>query len=238
DVNGFPAEQVIVTCVGKAKSKEKGEEAGELRMVMDEWLTKNAPGTGEVRAYYKSFAEKIGFDAQMSGMSSMARRMYGNGMRELTTKLKDLDGYPVRTTFTIEGPSGASRGQSAAEAQAQAKAQQDQAKAARDQAKKAEAAEEKAEDAQAAADAASGKGSLTGKLGGFLGRKVARAAQKKAEDKAEKQAEEMSSPGSGAAAGGPLFKVVTDVVSISTSPAPAGSFEVPAGFKLQQPKKN
>jgi hypothetical protein len=39
---------------------------------------------------------------------------------------------------------------------------------------------------------------------------------------------------SGAAAGGPLMKVVTEVISITTSPAPAGSFEVPAGYKLQK----
>jgi hypothetical protein len=42
----------------------------------------------------------------------------------------------------------------------------------------------------------------------------------------------MSGPGT--AAGGPLMKVVTEVISISTSSAPAGSFDVPAGYKLQK----
>jgi hypothetical protein len=44
-------------------------------------------------------------------------------------------------------------------------------------------------------------------------------------DKVEKQTGEMSSPGT--AAGGPLMKVVTEVIGITTSPAPAG-------YKLQK----
>ena len=42
----------------------------------------------------------------------------------------------------------------------------------------------------------------------------------------------MSSPDT--AAVGPLMKVVTEVISITASPAPAGSFDVPAGYKLQR----
>ncbi len=229
DVNGFPAEHVIITCTGKPKNPEKGAEQAELRLTMDEWLTKNAPGSAEVTAYYKMFAEKIGLDMETSGIGATAQRMYGNGIREMTAKLKGLGGFPVKSTFTIAGPPQTQQ------AAADQKAQQAQREADREKAKEAEASAEKRQDAEDAAALGSGKGGLSGKIGGFLGRKAARAAQKKAEEKAEQKADEGSSSGSGAA-GGPLMKVVTEVVSISTSRAPAGSFEVPAGYKLQ--KKN
>ena len=49
---------------------------------------------------------------------------------------------------------------------------------------------------------------------------------------AEKKTEEMSS--SGTAAGGPLMKVATEVISIATSSTPAGSLDVPAVYTLQK----
>jgi hypothetical protein len=235
DINGFPAEQVIVTCVGAPKNPQKGSESAGFRMVMDQWLTKSAPGAQEMADFQRRFAEKLGLDAEMSSVNPMARRMYGSAMKELAEKLKGLGGFAVKSTFLIEGSPAmaAAQQQSASEAESQ----RAQAKDARARAKETEATEEKrtdaAESAEIGAGALSGnKGALTGGLGGLLGRKVAKAAQKKAEDKADKKAEEMTSSGGGAA-GGPLFKVVTEVTSISTSPAPAGSFDVPAGYKLQ-----
>ena len=239
-VNGFPTEQVIITCVGKPKNPEKGapekgEKNAEIRMVMDEWLTKSAPGAQEQAEFYKRFAEKLGLDPELSGVSATARQMYGNGMKELAAKMKGLGGVAIRSTFTIEGSPEMAEAQKQAAASGQA--QQAQAKAEHAKTKEAEASAEKREDVEQAADlgssAATGdKGGVAGRLGGFLARKATRAAQKKAEDKVEKKTEEMSSPGT--ATGGPLMKVVTDVISITTSPAPAGSFDVPAGYKLQK----
>ena len=229
-VNGFATEQVIITCVGKPKNPEKGAENAEFRMVMDEWLTKNAPGAQEQVEFYKRFAEKLGMEAQLSGVSAMARQMYGNGMKELAEKMKDLGGIAIRSTFTIEGPAeGAASQKQTAE---QVRASQEQAKADREKAKQQAAAEEKKQDQEELGAAATSGGGLKGKLGGFLGRKVASTAQKKTEETVEKKSEEASGPG--ATAGGPLMKVVTEVISISTSSAPAGSFDVPAGYKLQK----
>ena len=232
-VNGFPAEQVIITCVGKPKNSEKGAENAGLQMVMDEWLTKSAPGAEERTEFYKRFAEKLGLDMEMAGINAMARQMYGNGMKELAAKMKGLGGVAVRSTFTIEGsPEMVAAQKQAAE---QGKASQAEVQASREQAKKQAEAEEKRrdrEDAQDLGSAAASGGGIKDKLGGFLGRKLAGAAQKKTEEKVEKKAGEMSSPG--AAAGGSLMKVVTDLISISTAPAPAGSFDIPAGYKLQK----
>ncbi|MCX6635655.1 MAG: hypothetical protein NT090_11325, partial [Acidobacteria bacterium] len=77
-VNGFPAEQVIITCVGKPKNPEKGAlekgaKSAELRMVMDQWLTKSAPGAQEQAEFYKRFAGKLGLDLELSGINAVAR---------------------------------------------------------------------------------------------------------------------------------------------------------------------
>ena len=89
-----------------------------------------------------------------------------------------------------------------------------------------------------------GEPTQAGKAGELFGKKAARAASKKVEDKASTGAVQAGGgtqapvpagmrPGSSpmGSAGGPLFKVVTDVVSISTTSAPAGSFDIPAGYK-------
>ena len=147
------------------------------------------------------------------------------------------DGFPVRTTMTVENSLPPEQQAQMAEAQqemakAQAEAEREMAKA------KAEHAEqEKKEDGADAKDAgqniASG-GGIGGALGGFLGKKMNKAASKKAESAAEAQTKEMM--GSGPSFGGPLFRSVTDVLSISSAPAPAGSFDVPAGYTLKATK--
>ncbi len=231
-LNGFPTEQVVITCVGRPKNPQKGAENAEIRLVMDEWLTKSAPGGQEQAEFHRRFAEKLGLDPQLSGVGATARQMYGNGMKELAAKMKELGGVAIRSTFTIEGPAGAP-GEPAPTA-AQLEARQAEAGADREKAREQAAADEKKQDQEDAKDLATSGGGVKGKLGGFLGRKLAGAAQKKAEDKVEKKAGETSSPGT--TAGGPLMKVVTEVSSITTSPAPAGSFDVPAGYKLQERK--
>ena len=75
--------------------------------------------------------------------------------------------------------------------------------------------------------------------GGFGNRTTSRTLivagdKSRSEDEAEKQTGEMSNPGT--AAGGPLMRVVTEVISISTSSAPAGGFDVPTGYTLQKTK--
>jgi len=232
-VNGFPTEQVLITCVGKPKNPEKGAENAEIRLVMDEWLTKSAPGAQEQVEFYKRFAEKLGLDPQLSGVSAMVQQMYGNGMKELAAKMKGLGGVAIRSTFTIEGSSQMAEAQKQGAQQSQSR--QAEARAEREKASGQAEAEEKRQDQEDAKDigsAAATGGGIKGRLGGFLGRKLAGTAQKKVEEKTEKKAEEMSS--SNTAAGGPLMKVVTEVISITTSSAPAGSFDVPAGYKLQK----
>jgi len=230
-INGFAAEQAIITLTGRPKNPEKGAGNAELHMTMDLWLAKDAPGARERDEFYRRYAEKLGLDMETAGISAMARSLYGEGLKQLSAKMKDLGGLAVRSTFTIAGSPETAAGQEQARLTPE---QQAELAAAQEKARTQAAAEEKRQDREDAKDVASSTaegGGIQGKLGGFLGRKLAGVAQKKTEAGAEKKTGETASPG---AAGGPMMKVVTEVISISSSPAPAGSFEIPAGCKLEK----
>jgi hypothetical protein len=209
DIAGFSCEQAIITCTGKPKEPKKGEENTEVRLVFDQWLSKQVPGAAEMNAFGRKFAEKLGLDSSMSSMSGMARAMYGNAMKEMAKKLKDVEGYPLKSTFTIEGQGPP--------------AQQQPAEAG----EKANAEQAKSEDAGSGAEDVTSGGGVTGKLGGFLGKRLAKAASKKAESAAAPKKGSEGAPSQ-------LFKVVSEVISVSSSPAAAGSFEVPAGYKKEK----
>lgn len=218
DVNGFPCEQVVITCTGKPKQPKPGEAGRELKLIMDQWLTPNVPGQAEVEAFYRAMAAKLGVEEEMRRLGPMAQKMYGNAIKAMGDELKDVKGHPVKSTFTIEGPPPTAEDRRDAEERAKAveDAEKDMGRA------------DRAADAQDAASAGSAaaegsKSGVAGAVGGFLGRKLANAAAKKATEKAK---------GQQGAADGPLFKSVTELVSVSSGAAPAGAFEVPAGFKL------
>ncbi len=234
DVNGFPCEQVVITCTGKPTDPKQAETVSEVRLTMDQWMTKKAPGQVEMTSYHRAFAEKLGRDAGMAHMADAARAMYGNGMKELTGKLKDLEGFPIRSTFTIESVMSGEHAQQVADAQKDAEKAQGEAEREMARAKAERAEQEKKDDAADAksmgSSIASG-GGLGGALGGFLGKKASKAAAKKASAAAEAQ---VASAAGTPSTGGTTFKSVTEVLSISTDAVPAGSFEVPAGYSRQK----
>jgi hypothetical protein len=147
--------------------------------------------------------------------------MYGKGIHDLEGKLKDVEGTAIRSTFSIQGPPPTAEQKQARE---QAVADMKQSSAER----------EKQDKAQDVTDAASIGTSATkgedikGGVGGLLGRKFGNMMAKKVEKSAMKSAEKEP---------GPLFQSTTEVLSYSLAPAAAGTFEIPAGFKLEKKKK-
>ena len=219
-VNGFDAENYIVTVTATAKDAKSGDAAA-YTMKMDQWLSTQVPGQAEATAYFRKFAEKMGLDPQMRQMSGLLAQ-YGDALKQAADKLKDLKGYPVRSTVTmLMGP----------EATPEQQAQMNKARAEAKQAQAEEKVKKEAkEDDQAKADAAGSlaSGNVGGAIGGFLGRKLGKAAEKKAESSA-------SSQGSGSGTPGGLT-ITTDVLSITTGTA-AVSFDVPSDFKKVERKR-
>lgn len=218
-VNGFDAENVIVTITATAKDKKDGGSGG-YTMKMDQWLSAQVPGQAEVTAFYRRYAEKMGFDPQMRGQFAGLMAQYGDAVKQAAEKLKDLKGYPVRSTVTLT--LGA---ELTPEQQAQLEKSRAEANAKRAEEKtKQEAKEDDEAKAEAAGSLASGN--VGGAIGGFLGRKLGKSAEKKAEAAATSQ---------GSGNGAPGFTSTVDLVSITTGPAGA-SFDVPSDFKKVERK--
>lgn len=219
-INGFDAENYLVTVTATAKGAKSGDAAA-YTMKMDQWLSTQVPGQAEATAYFRKFAEKMGLDPQMRQMSGLMAQ-YGDALKQAADKLKDLKGYPVRSTVTmLMGP----------EATPEQQAQMNKARAEAKQAQAEEKTKKEAkEDDQAKADAAGSlaSGNVGGAIGGFLGRKLGKAAEKKAEASA-------SSQGSGSGTPGGLT-ITTDVLSVTTGAA-AVSFDVPSDFKKVERKR-
>jgi hypothetical protein len=227
-IAGLACEQVVVTSISKAKDAKTGAETGSMKFTMDGWYSKAMPGGADVLAFDKAYAEKLGLQQFAAQLSPIASAMYGDAMKEMAKKLEGL-GYAVKSTFTVESVQSEEMKQQ----MAAARAEQKQAEAESEKAeKRSETAQDAADAASIGSDAASGGGGLKGKIGGFLARKAAGAATKKAQEKAKAQADQAAEQGGG----GLLLRSTTEIVSISSSPAPAEKFDVPAGYKKVEPK--
>lgn len=219
DFVGFACERSIVSCTATTKVADHPEATTIMKYVMDEWLSEQVPGAAEAIAFRKAYAEKLGMKQFASQVSPMAASMYGDAVGKMGEKLKDLHGYPMKLTFTVQPvPSP-----EAEQARAKAKQSQQQAVADGEKAEKHQETADNASDAaQAGASAAHGGKGLGGALGGFMAHHLGHAMAKKA----EKQAEEASASGGS----DPTFESVTEVVKVSAEAAP-GSFDLPAGYK-------
>ena len=220
-VNGFDAENVIVTVTATPKDAQAGESAGSYALKMDQWLSTQVPGQAEVAAFYRRYAEKMGFDPQMQGQFAGLMRQYGDAVKQAADKLKDLKGYPVRSTVTMSLGAEPTPEQQARIEKSRAEAQ---AKRTEEKTKK-EAKED--DEAKVQAGVSLSGGNVSGALGGFLGRKLGKTAGKKADAGASSQGSGSGTPGG--------FTVVTDVLSISTGAAGV-SFDVPSDFKKVERK--
>ena len=221
-VNGFPAEQVILTLTGTSKDKKSGGQ-GSFTMTVDQWLSDKVPGAAEAQAYYRQMAEKLGLDPMVQQMGRAAIGMYGNAIREMAEKMKDLRGYAVRSTMTIQGGP-----QLSAEQQADLEKRKAEAGKADAEAKQQKEAEEDAAGRGETAGSLA-KGDVGGAFGGFLGKKLGKAAKKKVEPE--------TTPAAGGSGAGPAFTSTTELLSASTAPAVGVSFDVPGDYKKISRKK-
>lgn len=220
-INGFAAEEFVVTLTATSKDKSSGQDVGSYTMTMDQWMSTAVPGQAEAQAYYKQLAAKLGMDPQLKRAAGAAMAMYGDAMKEIAAKMKDMKGYPVRSTLTIQLGAVLTPEQQAELEKKQAAEQQ----AAAEEKKKKDAEKDAAAQGNAAQSLASGN--VGGAVSGFLGRRLAKAAEKKANASAQ--------PNSGTPGSSASITVVTDLVSVTTG-ATTASFDVPSDFKKVERK--
>ncbi len=109
-IAGHAAERVTVMATQSCKSKKTGEIC-DFGLMLDQWVAPNVEASTEAQNYYKAYAEKMGFGATASrDFAERAQSMFGRyeGMwKEVGAKMKDIKGYPVKSSFGlgVGGPS-------------------------------------------------------------------------------------------------------------------------------------
>lgn len=106
---GFDSERVIVTAVQSCKVKDTNQVC-DFGLALDQWVAPNFEGDSEALAFQRAYAEKMGITAATSrDFSERAEAMFGrykDMWQELAVKLRDIKGYPVKSSigFGMGGP--------------------------------------------------------------------------------------------------------------------------------------
>jgi hypothetical protein len=99
-VNGFDASELVMTM--DLDSPEM-RQLGKMQMEMDMWLSKDVPGAGELRAFYKRNMDKFPWAALSGGGGNPGMQA---GMTNLQRKIAELDGVQVLQVVKIKAAGG------------------------------------------------------------------------------------------------------------------------------------
>ena len=104
---GYEAERVTIVASQPCKDKETGAIC-EVALALDEWLAPAFPANTEAEKFHRAYAQKLGLDPTAAGsggdISQRAQNMFGRYQGiwgELLTKIKDVKGYPVKSSFSF-----------------------------------------------------------------------------------------------------------------------------------------
>jgi hypothetical protein len=101
-VNGFDASETIVTM---DIDMETGRgPAMKIEMEMDMWVSRDVPGAGEMRAFYKNNAANFPWAAMLGGNGNQSMQ---KAMTEMQRKLAEVDGAVVEQVIRIRPAGGA-----------------------------------------------------------------------------------------------------------------------------------
>ncbi len=206
---GYDSERVTITASQPCKDKETGAIC-EVALVLDEWLAPGFAESSETQRYYKAYAAKMGLDASsLQDASQRAKSMfspYKGIWTELASKMQGLKGYPVKSSFTLA--LGGAQCKNAQQAQSSPESSGD----------------------SGPGGPAGLAGAMAGKLGGLFHKK---------KDESDAAAAHPAAPAAPVAlppGDVALMTINSQLLSVSTAPASADAFTVPADFKLKQDK--
>jgi len=199
-IAGLECDRVILTMQSEIKDT--------LRKVMDTtwvkndiWMVPLSQVPSELHSFDVKMAEKMGFSegGPMAGLLNQ----YADAMKKLQEKLKELNGYPLASTFSIVTTTHA---QEKTETEAKAEEPTKQ---------QAEAEEEKQATEQKDVKSA---------LGSLFKKKAKEEGKKKEETKQKENAQTQAGPKT-------VVEVYTETQSIESGGIDATVFEIPAGYK-------
>jgi hypothetical protein len=202
-ISGLESERVILTLRSEIKDT-LGNVVDTTWVKNDLWMVPIDKVPSELRDFDLKMAEKLGFTegGPMAGLLNQ----YADAMKKLQDKLKELNGYPLASTFSIVMTTHA---QDKAKAEAQVEDTTGQQTAQEEETPTTE------------------KKDVKSALGGLFKKKAKEEAKKKEEQKQKEQQEKAQ------AQQGPrtVLEVTTETQTIETSSVDPSLFEIPAGYK-------
>jgi hypothetical protein len=234
-IAGFQTSRQVVSLKQTCKDP-KTMKSCDMVWSIEEWLTPQAPGMDESRAFALNYAKQMGLDA--SGLQAMQSRMqnafsqYKGTWTELMQKASTFQGYPLKTAMQMSmgGPQCTTDDGTQVAANP---AFSDAVEAGIDAGVSTAAGEV----ASAATQAAIGKvgggaaGSVAGSAVGGFASKFGSSMMSKLHKKDTAQPTTQAAAASTDAGMIRLFRVQTETTSIRSDAVPASQFEVPAGYK-------
>ena len=220
-VAGFDAERVVITAEQPCKDKETGAIC-EIALTMDEWMAAKFGTSDEVVKYRKAYAQKMGLDTAFGQESNDRAKalfsQYKGAWSKVVDKMKDVKGYPVRSSFTL-----AIGG---------------------DQCKQTQSAQQQSSGNGSGDSSSSPPATSPADIAGKVGAKLGSLFHKKKDDapppdqgtQTQTAAAPTPPPATGPSGTTTLMTVTTELVSVSTASIPSDAFDIPAGYKKVEQK--
>ena len=238
---GHQARRSTVTMTQTCTNKQTGD-ACDIIVGVDSWLSQDEiPGTTDARAFREAYAKKLGLDETAQAMKPQMQALlapYVDALRQASGKTGELKGYPLKTSITIAmggehcgaakaQPQGAPGGGTVANA----------TDAATGAAESSTTSAAGTAAAQAAGQSAGGgiAGSIAGSAAGAFGSKLMSGLfARKTPPPTKPDAGATTAAQAGKPV--PLVNWTIETTAISTEPIASSQFELPADWKLDQPK--
>ena len=212
NIAGMSAERVTITASQGCRDKKTGSVC-EFGLLLDEWISPEFIGGDTARKFYTAYGQKMGLDAAFARDGAQRAetlfKRYKGIWSEVATKMKDVKGYPIKSSFALAvgGPQCQSTQQSTQTAQNGGDSSTPSS-------------------SPAPTDAAGVANKIVGSI---FNRK--RAAQQAQTDQSAAAQPAMTVNGMV-----PLLTVTSELISVSQDAAPPSAFEPPADFKKVRAK--
>jgi hypothetical protein len=101
---GYDAERAIITASQPCQDKDSGSIC-EVAIILDQWMSTGFAENAEARKFYSAYATKMGLDqASLLDATQRAKALFSQYQgiwTEVATKLQDMKGYAVKSSFTL-----------------------------------------------------------------------------------------------------------------------------------------
>jgi hypothetical protein len=100
---GFDAERVTINATQSCRDRNTGSVC-DFTLMLDQWVAPKFAASDELTKFYTSYAQKMGLDAAAAQGGQRAESMfsrYKGVWSQVAAKMRDVKGYPVKSSFAM-----------------------------------------------------------------------------------------------------------------------------------------